>query len=247
VVAFGIILALFYARIGNNQNYIRNYIGVGYEINAILFVGMLNALAFYPVERDVFYREHADGACGVEAFMLSYLTIEIPFEIIASLLCTLFVDMVIGLNGSYEAFLVTAYVIFCFINAGESAGIIFCNIVKVVGFSASVTSVCLSIFSAMAGQLAINMPEFLQDINYVNVMKYGAAVLGIVQYSGLTFVCTNGQLLPDGTCPITSGDQLLALYKFDTNNYHLYLGLMAAVTVGYRLIAYLVLKIRTAF
>ena len=44
----------------------------------------------YPDERNAFYREFDDRAYSVEPFFLSYLALEVPFEIVMSAICTLF-------------------------------------------------------------------------------------------------------------------------------------------------------------
>ena len=46
---------------------------------------MLQNIAVYPTERDVFYREEADGCYSAETFILQYTALEIPFEILSSL------------------------------------------------------------------------------------------------------------------------------------------------------------------
>jgi hypothetical protein len=43
----------------------------------------------YPDERNTFYGEHEDGAYNVEAFFLTYLTLEILLECIMGTICTL--------------------------------------------------------------------------------------------------------------------------------------------------------------
>jgi hypothetical protein len=54
------------------------------------FGSQQNNIAVYPDERNAFYREHEDRAYGVEPFFLSYLALEIPFEIVMGAICTLF-------------------------------------------------------------------------------------------------------------------------------------------------------------
>lgn len=50
---------------------------------------MLQNLAVFPAERDVFYREDDDRAYSVEAFFMQYLTLEIPFEIVTCLILSI--------------------------------------------------------------------------------------------------------------------------------------------------------------
>jgi hypothetical protein len=49
-----------------------------------------NNIAVYPDERNVFYREHDDRAYRLEPFFLAYLTLELPFEFLMGIICTLF-------------------------------------------------------------------------------------------------------------------------------------------------------------
>ena len=58
---------------------------------------------------------------------------------------------------------------------------------------------------------------------------------------GVTFTCKDSQRLPDGNCPIKDGKEALKLYDMDKDP-KVQLIALAAVTVGYRLVAYLLLK-----
>lgn len=89
VTGFGFVLMLFYTRLGYDFFSIQNRIGLLYEaITPLLFVGMLNCIAvcmfnvvvsvaltvtIVPTERNVFYRERADGAYSSWAFLASYM------------------------------------------------------------------------------------------------------------------------------------------------------------------------------
>lgn len=86
------------------------------------------------------------------------------------------------------------------------------------------------------------MPSFFKGLNYISPIKYGAIILVVQSFRGMEFVCTEAQKLPDGSCPITNGDQVLELYHFNVKiapN----IGALIAATVIYRLIAYTVLKV----
>jgi hypothetical protein len=58
---------------------------------------MLQNVAVYPMEKDVFYRENDDGTYGVEAFLAQYITLEVPFEIGTSLVFAVLTDLAAGL------------------------------------------------------------------------------------------------------------------------------------------------------
>jgi len=100
------------------------------------------------------------------------------------------------------------------------------------------------------------MPTFLQGFNYISILKWGTGTpsgicvllkfLGAVMtvsLRGVTFYCTASQLSADGTCPITSGEQVLQLYNLDVDTMAYSLGMVACLII-YRLIAYALLKLK---
>lgn len=100
VTSAGITLALFYSRLGNDYAAIQNRVGYIQQLTPIVFIGLLvllsvsvltkNNIAVYPDERNIFYREHEDGAYEVEPFFLTYFTFEILLECIMATIGTLF-------------------------------------------------------------------------------------------------------------------------------------------------------------
>ncbi|KAF7536984.1 hypothetical protein G7054_g4106 [Neopestalotiopsis clavispora] len=91
VLGLGLVLSLFFAPLHNDYPSIQNRVGFVQEVGAFYFVGMLQNVAIYPAEREVFYREDDDGVYSVEAFLATYTILEVPFEIIS---CTWLVSAV---------------------------------------------------------------------------------------------------------------------------------------------------------
>jgi ABC-type multidrug transport system permease subunit len=84
---------------------------------------MLQNVAVYPDEKDVFYRENDDGTYGVEAFFAQYLTLEVPLEVISSLIFAVLTDLGAGLPRTAQMFFVCFFNCFCVVSCGESLGI----------------------------------------------------------------------------------------------------------------------------
>ncbi|TVY36606.1 putative ABC transporter ATP-binding protein/permease [Lachnellula occidentalis] len=238
VLGLGIILTLFFAPLKFDYFSVQNRVGFIQEFCAFYFVGMLQNVAIYPNEKDVFYRENDDGTYGVEAFLAQYITLEVPFEIFTSLFFAILADLAAGLPRTPQMFFAVFFNCFCIVSCGESVGIMFNTLFAHTGFAINLTSVFLSIAQVMSGVLSINMPGFLQGVNYLSPMRY--VTRNLIPYSlrHLTFHCTSAQRLPDGTCPITTGKQVLDLYALDTNP-AMALGIC---TLVYRLLAYALLK-----
>jgi ABC-type multidrug transport system ATPase subunit len=149
VVGMGIVLALYFAPLKNNYFAIQNRMGFLVEIAPLYFVGMLNNIAVYPIERDVFYRDFDDRIYGVEAFFMTYISITTPFEIISCIIFSILAVLACGLQRDASTFFIITYNAFCITSCGESLGIAFNTLVSHTGFSVNCMSVFLSVAQVM--------------------------------------------------------------------------------------------------
>ena len=127
VIGLGIILTLFFAPLKHDYFSVQTRLGFIAEIGAFYFVGMLQNVAVYPNEKDVFYRENDDGTYGVEAFLAQYITLEVPFEIGTSFIFAILVDLAAGLPRTTQMFFACFFNCFCIVSCGESVGIMVCG------------------------------------------------------------------------------------------------------------------------
>ncbi|KAF2734700.1 P-loop containing nucleoside triphosphate hydrolase protein [Polyplosphaeria fusca] len=241
VVGLGIVLALFFAPLKNDYFAVQNRLGFLVEIAPLYFVGMLNNIAVYPNERDVFYRDYDDRVYGVTAFFLTYTAIEVPFEIVCSLLFSVLATLACGLQRNAETFFIIAFNAFCIVSCGESLGIAFNTLFAHTGFSVNCMSVFLSVAQIMGGVLSLSIPPFLQAFNHLSPIKYAVGNMAPYTLRGQVFECEDWQRLPGGGCPITTGKQVLRLYNLDRNPERQIMAL-GIVTVVYRVVAWGLLK-----
>ncbi|KAJ3843785.1 P-loop containing nucleoside triphosphate hydrolase protein [Lentinula raphanica] len=248
VLGLGIVQALFFAPL--KRDYIAasvNIVGAVQEILPLYFVGMLQNVALYPIERDVFYQEHDDGAYSVESFFATYVCLEVPFEIIAALLYSLLGDIAVNLKRTIPMYFIITLNCFCIVSCGESLGIIFNTLFQSTGFALNVTSVILSVGTFMGGLMSIDMIGFLQGVNYISPLKYATANMLPYTLRGMTFTCEASQRLADGECPLNTGEEVLDLYKLNVDPAPM-LAALVCTTFVYRLVAYLILRLsRTDF
>jgi ABC-type multidrug transport system permease subunit len=203
---------------------------------------MLQNIAVYPPERDVFYREEADHCYSAETFILSYTILEIPFEIAASLVFGVVAAYAVNMERTPLMLFVSAFNCFAIINCGESLGIMFCTLFDHVGFSVNVTSVLLSISTILGGIMSLNVNNVLQALNHLSPIKYAVANLAPYSMRSQRFTCTMAEQLPNGQCPIQTGQQVLELYNLDTNPACNVLAL-GITTIVYRIVAYVLVKL----
>lgn len=239
------VFTLFYAPFQHDYFSVQNRMGYVQQVGAFYFVGMLQNVAVYPAERDVFYREDDDGVYGVDAFLLTYTILELPFEILSCLIYGLFSTFAVRNPETVSLYFATFFGCFGVVSCGESLGIMFNTLFTHTGFAVNMMGVFLSVANGMAGVLSINMPEAFNALNYLSPIRYATRAMAPYALRGVNFHCTSEQTLPDGSCPITSGEQVLDLYNFNVDpNVNAYC-LLACVVI-YRLIAWALLRVTRA-
>lgn len=180
-----------------------------------------------------------------EAFLLGYTILEIPFEIGISLLFALLAGLATGFARSVQVFFVVAYNCFCIVNCGESVAIIFNTLFEHTAFAVNVTSALLSIALLLAGIVSIHLSPFLDWMNYLSPGKWAVGNLAPYHLRGLRLDCDENQRLDNGVCPLETGEDVLRLYGLDYDP-ELYLLALGVCMIVYRLVAYLVLKLKKA-
>ena len=242
VVGFAIVLAAFYSPLKSDYASIQNRIGFVQQIASFYFVGMLQNVAVYPAERDVFYREDDDGVYSAESFLVTYTILEVPFEVVSCLLYGVLADLAVGFPRTVEMYFVCVFCCFGMVSCGESLGIMFNTLFSDhTGFAVTVTSILLSVSNIMAGIMSINMPELFKAFNYISPCRYALRALAPVSLRGQTFSCDGDQMLADGSCVISTGEEVLDLYKLNVN-VGVNVAALAGIIVAYRIVAYLLLS-----
>ncbi|KAI0486722.1 P-loop containing nucleoside triphosphate hydrolase protein [Xylaria cf. heliscus] len=242
VIGLAIVLALFFAPLHHDYYSIQNRVGFVQEICAFYFVGMLQNVAVYPAEREVFYREDDDAVYSVEAFLATYTVLELPFEIMSCLVFGVLADFAVGLPRTAELYFVLVFCAFGIVSCGESLGIMFNTLFNHTGFAVNIISILLSVSQVIAGIISIDMPRVFTIFNYLSPTKYAVAALAWFSLNGVTFTCDDLQRLPNGRCTIETGEEVIALYGLDTDGVRNLIALAGTVLV-YRLVAWLLLRL----
>lgn len=243
VVGLAIIITCFFAPLKSDYASIQTRAGFIQQIGAFYFVGMMQNVAVYPSERDVFYYEHDDHVYSVESFLVTYTLLELPFEIVSCFVYGLLADLAVGLPRTAELYFTLVFCCFGIVNCGESLGIVFNTLLTDhTGFAITLTGIIFSVGTIMEGIMSINMPALFNAFNWISPLRYAVLAVGPITLRGQTFTCEASQRLADGDCPVSTGEEVLRLYNLDKNPY-VNLAALAATIVVYRLFAYAVLKL----
>ncbi|KAI9761123.1 MAG: hypothetical protein M1840_002020 [Geoglossum simile] len=242
VILTGITCALFFAPLQSNAESIRARMGFIQHCAGLYCLGVLQAIALYPMERNVFYSENAGGCYTTSTFLLSYTTLEVPFQILSSLMFGALASYGVGLRRTPSFFLITALNSFLALSCGESVGIVLCTLSPSHIYpQLNPAFTALAIASTMGGIMALNIPSFLQALNYLNPIGYQIGNMAVYAMRGNKFTCRPSQQV-NGQCPLSTGEQVLKLYHLNKNA-DMYLIALGCMAVAHRIGAYLVVKV----
>jgi hypothetical protein len=90
------------------------------------------------------------------------------------------------------------------------------------------------------GVLSLSIPSFLQAFNHLSPVKWAIGNMAPYTLRNLQFTCKDWQKI-NGQCPITTGQQVLDLYKLDKDP-KMYIMALGICAIVYRFLAYAVLK-----
>ncbi|KAF8688664.1 P-loop containing nucleoside triphosphate hydrolase protein, partial [Rhizoctonia solani] len=244
----GVLFLLFYQRLKHGPSGGQDRIGYFQEmVSPVAFVGLLNCIAIFPKDRDLYFHEYRSSAAYSEAtFVLGFTLVALPMEILASLLFTVITNIGAGMQTSPRIFFEYAFSIFALQSNGESFGMIFACITNSLGLSVSLVSTFITVLVQLSGIISVSIPTWLSDIAYATTMKYAARVIAVNESVGLKLHCSP-ETVQSGECLVQSGQELLDLLGFSNDlKTGRYLGILIALALAYRVLAwfFVVLKIR---
>ena len=201
---------------------------------------MLQNVTVYPTEKAVFYREHDDNAYSITSFLLTYTALEIPFEIVTSLIFALLTVIAAGLPRTVALFFVVAFNCFAIVSSGESVGIMFNTLFAHTGFAVNVTLVILGLAAIMGGVMSLDVPAFLQAWNHLSPIEWSLGNLAPYTLRGLNFTCPDGG---EQCGRLRTGEEVLTLYNLDVDPGR-NLAALGACVVIYRVVAWGILELK---
>ncbi|KJE93874.1 ATP-binding cassette [Capsaspora owczarzaki ATCC 30864] len=242
---FGVLIFIFVFRLKTDQPSVQNRTGFLYEaISGPVFIGMLNAMALFPTQRDVFYRESRDGLYGASAFLLSYTLHALWTDVTAILLFSGFSYWAVGLYSSFARFCIFTTVMYFLQLFGESLGLLTLSFFYETTVANQAASLIISASALVASgflRSTQSIPVFLQYMGYATLHKYASEVMVANEYQGLQLECPAN--LPPSACEYQNGEQYID-EMFPGAVEHLWrnIGIIAGFATALRILPYFFLK-----
>ena len=244
-IVIAVVIGLIYLRLRNNQKSVQDKMGAIFVciINQSMG-GVFGVLSTFTQELPIFLREHRSGLYSSYSYYLSRTFAELPFQILWPFLFVTIVYWMIGLNDNGGRYIEFTLAIILTANAAMSLGYVIATGAPTIQVALAIGAPVLLPFMLFGG-LFINVnsiPDYFYWLSYISFFKYGFELSSVIVWDGVAVInCDAGE-----NCTVDDGAQVLNQYGMDPNNAGQDVGILFAILIGFRIIAYLFLLRRAS-
>ncbi|ERS98521.1 hypothetical protein HMPREF1624_05305 [Sporothrix schenckii ATCC 58251] len=259
-LGLGVLMGTVFLRLSTHQDAIQP------RINSIFFGGAFMsfmAVAYVPAfleDLHTFRSERANGLVGPLAFLAANFVIGLPFLFLISLVFSVVAYWLSNFRPDGAAFLRWVLWLFLDLLAAESLVVLVASIFPVFVVALAVTAFSNGLWMAVGGFL-VPMPLlnvfWKYAFHYIDYQAYVFQGMMVNEFGARDFLCDAAAPVgANGTAAsyqcmyagarnaegIIEGTDVLRAFNIGTNHVGEWIGISIAITVGYRLLAYLVLR-----
>jgi len=244
-----------FLRIGDdeNQSSIQNRFGsIMFFMFSATFPQADGAASTFPIEKAIVRHEYSNYTYHVSAYYIAKVMAEVPFELFFMLVSTIIYYFLVGYQvGVGEFFIFYVRILFLFthilivffqaaivLTALISAlfGICVGAAVSNIAVAAALVPIVIIPIITFSGFFlnAADAPPYFVWIQHISYFRYVFEILLVNEMEGLTFECDIDEFVTAGNvtiCPITTGEQVIDQYDFDTGIYARNFGILVAIWV----------------
>lgn len=196
----------------------------------------------FPMERPVFLREYSTATYGSVAYFITKILIELPLTYLQCIVAYTLTYFLLELRGSF--FVLVTYAWLLGMSSASVAVIIGCSVkdVKSVAELAPAVFVPQLLFAGFFVRTSF-IPTWLRWAQYLCALKYALNLLTIEEFSRDGH-CEMNTDNPSVSCAMS--DNLLEANDIKVDEEAVYIGVLLALFVSFRLIAAIILKRKAA-
>ncbi|WOL18293.1 hypothetical protein Cni_G27087 [Canna indica] len=200
------------------------------------FFPLYNAVFTFPQERPFLRKEQASGMYRLSSYFLARTAGDLPMELALPTVFTVIIYWMGGLDPHPDTFLLSLLVVLFSVLVAQSLGLAVGAILMDVKQATTLASVTTLVFLMAGGYYVQQIPPFIAWLKYLSYSFYCYKLLLGVQFSEHdTYECgANGVM-----CPVV---EFQAIKTVGLGRTWIDVTAMAAMLVGYRVVAYLALQ-----
>lgn len=254
-LGLAILMGTVFLRLKSSQEYIQPF------INAIFFGGAFLSfmtIAYVPAfleDLHTFQRERANGLVGPLAFMVSNFLIGLPFLFLITIIFSVIEYWLSNFRADGSAFMLWVLWLFLDLLAAESLVVLVSSIFPIFVVALAITAFANGLWMVVDGFLVpmnILNPFWKYAFHYIDYQAYVFQGMMVNEFKARTYTCpesANGgyqcmyasDLNAEGKI---RGTDVLKSFNIETGLEGTWIGIMIGIIFGYRLLAYLALRLK---
>nr|UOU03361.1 ATP-binding cassette subfamily G-like 11-1 [Brachionus rubens] len=240
----GLIYGLIFYKMELNQEGIMN-------INSLLFLAIVYASVIYlfgeikvfPIEIQIFLREHHNKLYSVFSYYLTKSLVELPIHVLMPATFTLIFYLMVGINSDVSSVVSFTFFIILVAQCGVSLGHFLSAVSKSVSVASGLAGPILGPLMIFSGFLLNNssVPTYFLWLKYLSWLSYANEGLMIIQWRNIPKIDCDEK---NFRC-LSNGKDVLAYFNIDENQlpYTIYMQLF--LIIGWRTMSFFVLLIKS--
>ncbi|XP_047974161.1 ABC transporter G family member 21 isoform X2 [Salvia hispanica] len=220
----------------SDANHIQDQVGLLFFFSIFWgFFPLFNAIFVFPLERPIIMRERSSGMYRLSSYYIARMVGDLPMELV---LPTIFVTVTYwmgGLKPSLITFALTLAIVLLNVLVAQGLGLALGAILMDVKQATTLSSVLMLVFLLASGYYIQHIPMFIDWMRYISFSQYCYRLLVGVQYS-VNEVYECGQ----GSC---RAYDFPAIKSLQIHNMALDVAALVLMLLGYRVLAYLALRL----
>ncbi|TKR65334.1 hypothetical protein L596_025752 [Steinernema carpocapsae] len=219
-------------------------------ITSMNFLFQFAVVEYFCSELPIFLREHFGGLYRIDSYFIAKNLAELPQYIFLPALFTTIVYWMTGISASVSGYFVYVLVAILAANVGISIGYLVSCIFGTLPVAIAMLPIFVIPLLAFGGfyMTSDSIPAYFQWLRYLSYFNYGFETLAINEWSAIDHIpgCTNATLEMTGRPCYNNGAEVLESFSFSEANFYRNIGILFAMIVVFRTLAYIALYVRTS-
>ncbi|XP_042025333.1 ABC transporter G family member 21 [Salvia splendens] len=220
----------------SDANHIQDQVGLLFFFSIFWgFFPLFNAIFVFPLERPIIMRERSSGMYRLSSYYIARMVGDLPMELV---LPTIFVTITYwmgGLKPSLVTFALTLAIVLLNVLVAQGLGLALGAILMDVKQATTLSSVLMLVFLLASGYYIQHIPMFIDWMRYISFSQYCYKLLVGVQYSvNEVYECGHG------SC---RAYDFPAIKSLQIHNMAVDVAALVLMLLGYRVLAYLALRL----
>ncbi|KAJ0969459.1 hypothetical protein J5N97_022336 [Dioscorea zingiberensis] len=238
----GLVLGSIFFKLPDNATGAREHVGLFAFILTFLLSSTIEALPIFLQEREILMKETSSGSYRVSSYVVANGLVFLPFLLILSVLFSVPLYLLVGLNWSFEAFVYFLLLIWLILYTANSVVVCFSALAPDFIVGNSIISGVMGSFFLFSGYFIrkTEMPGYWVFMHYVSLFKYPFEGFLVNEFGDK---CLEVRY---GVCLIR-GDDVLREEGLGEDSKWRNVLVMVIYILAYRFCSYLILRCRCSF